>query len=83
MMPNPKMEALLNAPPKNVSSKPKIPPASPPNFEGSTPGNTTNDPRRKIMRKPRVFKILVLNSSMENIFFMVVKNFFMALKFFC
>jgi hypothetical protein len=68
------MEAFENAPPRIVSSKPNIPWASPDSFEGSTPGSTTNEPSLKIIRNPRVLKILSLSSSMENIFFMVEKK---------
>ena len=75
-MPNPNTEAFRKAPPKKVSNKPKIPSACPVNFDESTPGRVTKDPSLKMIRNPKVFRILVLNSSMENIFFMVSMNFF-------
>jgi hypothetical protein len=70
------MEALLNAPPRKVSIKPKIPSGAAPNLDASTPGSTMNDPNLKMMRNPMVLKILTLKSSIENIFLTVVINFF-------
>ena len=40
MIPNAKMEARVNEPPKNVFNKSKIPPEFPVNLFGSIPGNT-------------------------------------------
>jgi hypothetical protein len=77
MMPKPKMDALLNAPPKKVSRRPSKPPVSPCNWEGSTPGNTMNDPNRKMRIYHKVLRIRVRRSSMEKMFFMVLMNFFM------
>lgn len=68
------MDAFENAPPKMVSKRPNIPWASPDNLEGSTPGKTTKEPKRNIIKKPMVFNILSLSSSMEKIFFMVEKK---------
>jgi hypothetical protein len=76
MIPNPKIDALLNAPPKKVSNNPKIPPALSINFDESIPGSVMNEPNLKTIRKPRVFKILVLSSSIEKMFAIVLKNLF-------
>ena len=75
-MPSPKIEALLKAPPKNVSIKPKMPSAGPFNLDGSTPGSTIKEPNRKMIRNPIVFKILILKSSIEKMFLTVEINFF-------
>ncbi len=80
MIPKPKIEALLNAPPNKVSRIPKIPVYSSCKAAGFTPGNTTKEPNLKITRKPNVARILFLSSSIEKMFFMVVKNFFIELK---
>ena len=71
MMPKPKMEALLKAPPKKVSNKPKMPSACPLNFDGSTPGKTTKEPKRKINSNNKVVKMRPRSSSMEKMFFNV------------
>lgn len=80
MIPKPKMEALLNAPPRKVSIKPKIPSGAAPNLEGSTPGRTMKEPNLKMIRKPIVFRILTLRSSIEKIFLTVEINFFIYLN---
>jgi len=73
------MEALLKAPPKKVLSRPKIGlAASDTNLSGSTPGNTTHEPNLKMIKKPRVLRILTLRSSIEKMFLMVLKNFFIG-----
>ena len=80
MIPKPKMDALLNAPPRKVSINPKIPSGADPSLDASTPGRTINDPNLKMMRKPIVFTILTLKSSIEKIFLTVEINFFIYLK---
>ena len=80
MIPSPKMEALLNAPPRKVSIKPKIPSGADPSLDASTPGRTINEPNLKMMRKPIVLTILTLKSSIEKMFLTVEINFFMYLK---
>jgi len=74
------MDALLNAPPRKVSINPKIPSGADPSLDASTPGRTINDPNLKMMRKPIVFTILTLKSSIEKIFLTVEINFFIYLK---
>ena len=76
IIPRPKIEALLNAPPKNVSSNPKNPPTDLTNLSGSIPGNTINEPNRKMTKNPRVMRILSRSSTIDQIFLRVVKNFF-------
>ena len=71
MIPRAKIEALLNAPPRKVSSKPKMPPALCCNFDGSIPGSTTKEPNLKIIKKNTVLIILSLSSSIEKIFLIV------------
>ena len=46
MIPKPKIDALLNAPPKKVSKSPKNPPTDPCSFDGSIPGITMKEPNR-------------------------------------
>ena len=79
MIPKPKIEALLKAPPKKVSSRPNMPPALSTNLDGSIPGKVMKEPNLKIIRKPSVLSIRVRSSSIENIFDMVLKNFFINL----
>ena len=80
MIPNAKIEALENAPPENIFNNPKIPSevcclrAS--NESGFTPGNTTNDPNLYTKRNKSVLKIFVRSSSIEKMFFTVLKKFF-------
>lgn len=77
MIPKAKMDALLKEPPRNVFNKSNIPPWAPSSrISGLIPGKTIKDPSLKIIKKPMVFKILTRRSSIEKIFFMVVKNFF-------
>lgn len=80
MIPSAKIDALLNAPPKNVSSKPKIPSEFIFKRLGSTPGRTIKEPSLKIAKKRRVLMILTLKSSMANMFRIVVTNFFIKIK---
>jgi hypothetical protein len=77
MIPNAKMDALLNEPPRNVFNKSKIPPRAPaPKTLGLMPGSTMNEPNLKIIRNPIVFRILTLRSSIEKIFRIVsIKRF--------
>jgi hypothetical protein len=73
MIPNAKIDALLNAPPRKLLRKPNIPPVflfGSSRF-GSIPGITIKDPSLKMIRKPIVFKILIRRSSIEKMFFMV------------
>ena len=76
MIPNPKIDALLNAPPRKVSINPKIPSWGPPNLDGSTPGSTMKEPNLKMIKNPIVFMILTRRSSIEKIFLTVEINFF-------
>jgi len=73
MMPKAKIDALLNAPPRKLFKYPRIPVEflSGSSKLGSMPGKTTNDPSLKIIKNPIVFRILILRSSMEKMFFMV------------
>ena len=73
------MDARLNEPPKSVFIKSKIPPVLPERSDGSMPGNTIYEPKRKIIKNPMVLIILMRRSSMLNMFFMVVKNRFIIL----
>jgi hypothetical protein len=72
-MPNANIDALLNAPPRNVFRYPKIPLVFlvGSNKFGSIPGNTMKDPSLNMIRNPIVFRILTLRSSIEKMFFMV------------
>jgi hypothetical protein len=73
IIPSANIDALLNAPPKNVLRYPKIPLVfllGSSKF-GSMPGNTIKDPSLKITRNPIVLRILTLRSSIEKMFFMV------------
>src|SRR6187431_537726 len=80
MIPNAKMDACENAPPANVSIKPSIP------FlelaieawipSGSIPGKTICAPIRYTNINARVKRILLRNSSILQIFFSVLINFF-------
>ena len=74
MIPSAKMDALLKAPPRKVSSKPNNPCAEKFIRSGSIPGSTTNDPKRNIVINKRVLRIRVLNSSIEKIFLIVSIN---------
>jgi hypothetical protein len=75
MIPNAKMDALLNEPPRNVFNKSKIPPCAPaPNKLASMPGSTMNEPNLKMIKNPIVFRILTLRSSIEKIFRIVSKK---------
>ena len=76
MIPKPKMEALLKAPPRKVSIKLNIPSDSPDNWLGSIPGKTIKEPNLNTIRKPIVFRIRILKSSIEKMFLTVVINFF-------
>ena len=83
MIPNAKMEAFEKAPPTKAFSKPSIPPwvlaERLSNLFGSIPGNTINDPSLYMKSNNRVKTILFLNSSMLQIFLIVVINFFTEL----
>ncbi len=68
------MDARLNEPPKKVLRRSKIPPWVPDNKFGFTPGSTIYDPKRKIIRNPIVLRIRTRRSSIEKMFFMVVKK---------
>jgi hypothetical protein len=73
MIPNAKIDALLNAPPRKLFKYPRIPPALRVGSSrfASIPGNTINDPSLKMIRNPMVLRILTRRSSIEKIFFMV------------
>src|SRR5678810_541541 len=80
MIPNAKMDACENAPPANVSIKPRIPFLE---FDiccamlsGLIPGKTICAPTRYININARVKRILLRNSSILQIFFSVLINFF-------
>lgn len=75
-MPRPKIDALLKAPPKKVSIKLNIPSEGPDNWLGSMPGRTIKEPNLNTIRKPIVFRIRILKSSIEKMFLTVVINFF-------
>jgi hypothetical protein len=77
MIPNAKMDARLNEPPRKVFNRSKIPPCAPvPNKLGSMPGSTMNEPNLKMIKNPIVFRILILRSSIEKIFRIVsIKRF--------
>jgi hypothetical protein len=66
------MDALENAPPENIFNRPRIPSevcaCNAPNLAGSKPGNTTNEPTRYIRMNPKVLRILVLRSSIFQMF---------------
>jgi hypothetical protein len=79
MIPNAKMDALLNAPPKKVSNRPNNPPVFALSWLGSMPGRTTKEPNLKIAIKPKVLRILILRSSIAKMFFNVVINFFIQI----
>jgi hypothetical protein len=73
MIPRAKIDALLKAPPRKLFRYPSIPPEL---RDGSKrlafiPGRTIKDPSLKIIRNPIVFRILILRSSIEKIFFIV------------
>ena len=76
-MPKAKMEALLKAPPSKLSKIPNTPSDLPGRRLGSMPGSTTKEPKRKMNKNNKVFKIRVLKSSIEKMFLIVVINFFM------
>ena len=75
MIPSAKIDALLNDLPRNVLSNPRIPSVSPApdklGWFGSIPGITIKDPRRKMIRKPIVFRMRTRRSSIEKMFLMV------------
>jgi hypothetical protein len=75
-MPKPKIEALLKAPPSKLSNIPSTPSDLPGNLFGLMPGSTTKEPNRNITKNNSVFKILLLKSSIEKMFLIVVINFF-------
>ena len=74
IMPSAKIEARVNDPPKKVLSRSKIPPEFPVSLFGSIPGNTMYEPNLKMTKKPIVLRILTRRSSIEKMFFMVVKK---------
>ena len=80
MIPNAKIDAWENAPPANVSIRPRIPPfefsIAPPMVSGLIPGNTMCAPTRYININASVKRILLRNSSILQIFFSVLNNFF-------
>lgn len=80
MIPNAKMEAFEKAPPTKASNRPRTPLLALSdkllNLLGSIPGKTIKDPILYIKSNKMVKVILLRNSSMLQIFFNVVMNFF-------
>ena len=80
MIPSAKMDALENAPPTKASNNPRTPLLALSerllNLLGSIPGKTINEPNLYMNSKRMVKVILLRNSSMLQIFFSVVMNFF-------
>ena len=77
MIPIAKIDAWLKAPPANVSIKPRIPLLDAwPRFSGLIPGKTMCVPMRYIKIRSRVYKILLRNSSMLQMFLNVLIKFF-------
>jgi hypothetical protein len=83
MIPSAKIEALEKAPPTNASNNPSIPLLALLlrllNLLGSIPGSTMNDPNLYMKSNKIVNVILSRNSSILQMFFNVVMNFFTEL----
>ena len=83
MIPNAKIDALLNAPPEKMFNNPINPLPSTwlcnaCKASGLMPGITTKLPKRYTKIKANVNKIRLRNSSILNIFLMVSINFLIA-----